>query len=36
VRYEVFPDEGHGFTSRSNNIEAHQLIADFLAEHLLS
>jgi dipeptidyl aminopeptidase/acylaminoacyl peptidase len=35
VRYEVFPDEGHGFTSRSNDIKAHQLIADFLAEHLL-
>jgi dipeptidyl aminopeptidase/acylaminoacyl peptidase len=36
VRYEVFPDEGHGFTSRSNNIKAHQMIVDFLAEHLLS
>lgn len=34
VRYEVFPDEGHGFTSRSNNIKAHQMIVDFLAEHL--
>jgi dipeptidyl aminopeptidase/acylaminoacyl peptidase len=35
VRYQVFPDEGHVFTSRSNTIAAHQLIVDFLAEYLL-
>jgi dipeptidyl aminopeptidase/acylaminoacyl peptidase len=34
VHYQVFPDEGHVFTSRSNNIKAHQMIVDFLAEHL--
>jgi dipeptidyl aminopeptidase/acylaminoacyl peptidase len=34
VRYEVFEDEGHGFTSRENNIKAHDIITDFLTKHL--
>jgi dipeptidyl aminopeptidase/acylaminoacyl peptidase len=35
VRYQIFGDEGHGFTSRDNDIKAHTIITDFLAEHLL-
>ena len=35
ARYLVFDDEGHGFTSRSNDIKANQAIIDFLSEHLL-
>jgi dipeptidyl aminopeptidase/acylaminoacyl peptidase len=34
VRYEVFADEGHGFTSRQNYIKAHTVIAEFLLQHL--
>jgi dipeptidyl aminopeptidase/acylaminoacyl peptidase len=34
VRYEVFADEGHGFTSRQNHIKAHTVITEFLREHL--
>jgi dipeptidyl aminopeptidase/acylaminoacyl peptidase len=34
VSYLVFGDEGHGFTSRANNIKAHTAIAEFLIEHL--
>ena len=34
VRYDVYPDEGHGFTSRENEIRAHGDLADFLIEHL--
>ena len=34
VRYEVFADEGHGFTSRQNHIKAHTVITEFLLEHL--
>jgi dipeptidyl aminopeptidase/acylaminoacyl peptidase len=35
ARYLVFDDEGHGFTSRSNDIKASQAIIDFLTEQLL-
>ncbi len=34
VRYEVFDDEGHGFTSRENDLKAHTVIAEFLLGHL--
>jgi dipeptidyl aminopeptidase/acylaminoacyl peptidase len=35
ARYLVFGDEGHGFTSRANDIKANQAIMEFLAEHLV-
>jgi dipeptidyl aminopeptidase/acylaminoacyl peptidase len=35
ARYLVFDDEGHGFTSRANDIKANQAIIDFLSEHLV-
>jgi len=31
----VYPDEGHGFTDRANEIRALNDVADFLVEHLL-
>jgi dipeptidyl aminopeptidase/acylaminoacyl peptidase len=34
VRYDVYEDEGHGFTKRSNSIEAMGDIAEFLDTHL--
>ena len=34
VQYEIFADEGHGFTSRDNDIKAHTLIAEFLEGRL--
>ncbi|GAA1801807.1 S9 family peptidase [Actinomadura chokoriensis] len=34
VRYDVYPDEGHGFTNRSNEIKAFEDIAQFLLTHL--
>jgi dipeptidyl aminopeptidase/acylaminoacyl peptidase len=34
VEYLVFEDEGHGFTSRENDIKAHTAIVEFLAKHL--
>lgn len=34
VRYEVFEDEGHNFTNRSNDIKAHTAIVEFLMKHL--
>jgi dipeptidyl aminopeptidase/acylaminoacyl peptidase len=34
VQYEIFADEGHGFTSRDNDIKAHTLIAEFLQARL--
>jgi dipeptidyl aminopeptidase/acylaminoacyl peptidase len=30
----LFPDEGHGFRRRENEIEAYQRIRAFLDEHL--
>jgi dipeptidyl aminopeptidase/acylaminoacyl peptidase len=35
VQYEVFADEGHGFTSRDNDAKANTLIVEFLQAHLL-
>jgi dipeptidyl aminopeptidase/acylaminoacyl peptidase len=35
VEYEVFDDEGHGFTKRPNELRAMRLSADWLEQHLL-
>ncbi|MVZ99030.1 alpha/beta fold hydrolase [Actinomadura sp. LD22] len=35
VRYDVFEDEGHGFTNRENELRAYEEIAQFLCSHLL-
>jgi dipeptidyl aminopeptidase/acylaminoacyl peptidase len=35
VEYEVFEDEGHGFTKRPNELRAMRLSADWLEKHLL-
>ena len=35
VRYDVYEDEGHGFTKRENELKAMGDIAAFLEEHLL-
>lgn len=34
VRYDVYDDEGHGFTNRENEIKAIGDVADFLVAHL--
>jgi len=34
VRYDVYPDEGHGFTKRANEVKAIGDAADFLVAHL--
>jgi dipeptidyl aminopeptidase/acylaminoacyl peptidase len=34
VRYDVYPDEGHGFTKRENEAKALGDTAEFLASHL--
>lgn len=34
VRYDVYPDEGHGFTNRDNEIKALTDVGHFLTEHL--
>jgi dipeptidyl aminopeptidase/acylaminoacyl peptidase len=34
VEYVVFPDEGHGFTKKANQITAYKAIAEFLQKHL--
>ncbi|MDN3359289.1 S9 family peptidase [Actinomadura sp. DC4] len=34
VRYIVYPDEGHGFTNRDNEIDAYTQVGDFLIAHL--
>jgi dipeptidyl aminopeptidase/acylaminoacyl peptidase len=34
VEYLLFPDEGHGFNRRENEIEAYRRIRDFLDQHL--
>ncbi|MEU8802431.1 S9 family peptidase [Spirillospora sp. NPDC048819] len=34
VRYDIYPDEGHGFTNRTNEIKAYGDIAQFLVTHL--
>lgn len=35
VRYDVYEDEGHGFTKRSNELKALGDSADFLVRYLL-
>jgi dipeptidyl aminopeptidase/acylaminoacyl peptidase len=35
VRYDIYEDEGHGFTKRSNELKAVQDTAEFLEQHLL-
>ena len=35
VRYDVYEDEGHGFTKRENEVKAFGDIVGFLEEHLL-
>jgi dipeptidyl aminopeptidase/acylaminoacyl peptidase len=34
VEYEVFEDEGHGFTRYTNEIRGYRLTADWLEQHL--
>ena len=34
VEYVVFPDEGHGFTKKKNQIEGYRAILEFLDKHL--
>jgi dipeptidyl aminopeptidase/acylaminoacyl peptidase len=34
VRYDIYPDEGHGFTSRDNELRAYSDIAQFLTQQL--
>ncbi|MDL4770694.1 S9 family peptidase [Actinomadura xylanilytica] len=34
ARYDVYPDEGHGFTNRNNELKAYGDIAQFLSGHL--
>ena len=36
VEYDVFDDEGHGFTKRENQLRASRLAADWLERHLLA
>jgi dipeptidyl aminopeptidase/acylaminoacyl peptidase len=36
VRYDVYEDEGHGFTKRENELKAFRDMADFLEGYLLS
>jgi dipeptidyl aminopeptidase/acylaminoacyl peptidase len=36
VRYDVYEDEGHGFTKRENELRAMRDTARFMEEHLLS
>ncbi|MCE6998095.1 S9 family peptidase [Saccharothrix sp. S26] len=36
VRYDVYDDEGHGFTNRANEVRAIGDVADFLLTHLTS
>ncbi|MGW3769951.1 S9 family peptidase [Actinomadura verrucosospora] len=35
VRYDIYPDEGHGFSNRANEIKAYGDIAQFLLTHLM-
>jgi dipeptidyl aminopeptidase/acylaminoacyl peptidase len=36
VEYVVFPDEGHGFSKKKNQIEGYRAILTFLDRHLKS
>jgi dipeptidyl aminopeptidase/acylaminoacyl peptidase len=35
VRYDVYPDEGHVFTKRENELRSLRDVATFMEEHLL-
>ena len=35
VRYDVYPDEGHGFTKRANELKALGDAATFMEQHLV-
>ena len=35
VRYDVYPDEGHGFTKRTNELKALGDAATFMEQHLV-
>ena len=35
VRYDIYPDEGHGFANRDNEIRAYGDVAQFIVSHLL-
>lgn len=35
VRYDVYEDEGHGFTKRTNELKAWKDTAEFMEKHLL-
>ena len=35
VRYDVYPDEGHGFTKRANELKALEDTATFMEQHLV-
>jgi len=35
VRYDVYPDEGHGFTKRANELKALRDAATFIEQHLV-
>ncbi len=35
IEYEVFDDEGHGFTRYTNEVRAHRLTCDWLESHLI-
>jgi len=34
VEYIVFPDEGHGFVKRENEIKGYTAVVEFLDRHL--
>ncbi|MFF0771859.1 S9 family peptidase [Nonomuraea wenchangensis] len=36
VRYDIYPDEGHGFTNRANELKAYEAISAFLYAHLIT
>ncbi|MGW4793553.1 S9 family peptidase [Nonomuraea sp. NPDC004297] len=36
VRYDIYPDEGHGFTNRANELTAYEAISAFLHSHLIA
>ncbi|GAB3275181.1 S9 family peptidase [Actinocorallia lasiicapitis] len=36
VTYDVYPDEGHGFTNRTNELAAYTKISKFLHTHLIT
>ncbi|MEV4477045.1 prolyl oligopeptidase family serine peptidase [Nonomuraea sp. NPDC049504] len=36
VRYDIYPDEGHGFTNRANELKAYEAISAFLYSHLIT